>query len=622
MCTEYTVFKNDGCNMEVKQSNYLKVPSIDNNMLGTGLKDVLCIETEDSAKCYYLVEKATFSNEIFKFLIGVFKKKESELYEKVDRAKDIDIFYNLGYASIDFPAEFVVQECTDSKDYIEYGFFGKRLKRVFKGEFWNKDFSTSDPVLKVLRPIVLGIIEEWEGKGIAIDRIRFMSNISFTVDVGKISNHTMYKGVSRIFGNSSYATGDTNPLTDDTYEVIYTLVASDSDNVRNLCNLRASLATNIRQDVNNSLCLSNPTELVEKLLNTPLSVEITDNFISDKELYQRDLDRINGKKGKISHSKLKGTVDTLEKTKFGKYTPIQKAYNNLIKSSVGLQYNLIVDESLSKEGNYLAISVEFSSLDEVIKAFYNFLKLNGYGSTSIDVNRGNDLVFDFNNDSVDNFINSMKNAIGRDNLDIRVDDYCFSVLCFVSNNGLYTLMYERHLPSIDELQNDRKKALEIYNLLGEENSGFGKIDSLSNIELGKYPTVKSTYNTILKTLTGTKFNLSLDEYFDSKDGEVIMLVDTPSPNIVSVIQKLCNTFTNKSNSIIDVGFEKGNGSSNVLKIDYANSKQFNTIKDFIDSNNESEVKIENEINESNILIVLTKSDIGYSLRVSLSTPSI
>lgn len=296
MCTEYTVFKNDGCNMEVKQSNYLKVPSIDNNMLGTGLKDVLCIETEDSAKCYYLVEKATFSNEIFKFLIGVFKKKESELYEKVDKAKDIDIFYNLGYASIDFPAEFVVQECTDSKDYIEYGFFGKRLKRVFKGEFWNKDFSTSDPVLKVLRPIVLGIIEEWEGKGIAIDRIRFMSNISFTVDAGKISNYTTYKGVSRIFGNSSYATGDINPLTDDTYEVIYTLVASDSDNVRNLCNLRASLATNIRQDVNNSLCLSNPTELVEKLLNTPLSVEITDNFISDKELYQKDLDRVNDSK--------------------------------------------------------------------------------------------------------------------------------------------------------------------------------------------------------------------------------------------------------------------------------------------------------------------------------------
>lgn len=101
-----------------------------------------------------------------------------------------------------------------------------------------------------------------------------------------------------------------------------------------------------------------------------------------------------------------------------------------------------------------------------------------------------------------------------------------------------------------------------------------------------------------------------------------MVVDTPSPSIVSVIQKLCNTFTNKSNSIIDVGFEKSNGSSNVLKIDCTNFKQFNTIKDFIDSNNESEVKIENEINESNILIVLTKSDIGYSLRVSLSTPSI
>lgn len=312
-CTEHTVFMGySRYNISKDSSNPLNVPSIDKNMLNSGLKDVLRLESEDYSRCYYLAEEVkSFPKEIYNFLISVFKAQEDSLFKGNETAKDIDISYILeGNTCFDYVAEFIIQECEENKDYIEFGFSMLELKKVSKEEFWGDDFGDSDINTKTVKSLTANIIRDWNERGITIDRIRFLSNIHFATDIEKLSSYHLYKGVSRVFKDIWWVSDSPQPITEDTYEVIYTIVAPESENPRKLGILRGDLAEKMddcefeqfdegdeKIFVDEDDCLKSPTELVEKLLNTPISEELAGKYISDKQLYKWDNDRINGKSG-------------------------------------------------------------------------------------------------------------------------------------------------------------------------------------------------------------------------------------------------------------------------------------------------------------------------------------
>ena len=306
-CTEFTVLVGyDYYNTIEKKSNPFVVPSIDSNMLNSGLKNVLHLESGEYARCFFLAEKIeSLPKDIYNFLINIFKAEQQRVYKSVTKAGDIDISYVLDDNTCsEYNAEFLIMESED-KNYIEFDFLDK-LRKVSKEEFWSDTFGNSNVNLKKFKSIVSRIIGEWKERGITVDRIRLLSNIPFATDLNKLSSCTLYKGVSRVFDSIWWVPDNPTPLTKDTYEVIYTIVAPERENARKLGILRGLLADKIEygdfcqyidEDKDRVNIDSLKKELVNKLLNTPLTEELFDKYISDKQLYQWDMDRINGKEG-------------------------------------------------------------------------------------------------------------------------------------------------------------------------------------------------------------------------------------------------------------------------------------------------------------------------------------
>ena len=223
------------------------------------------------------------------------------------------------------PIVFVKEDPNDS-DYLVFDFgsldvdwlVGERgrtlVKRVSKKEFWSLKFSQEYPDMKPIKLIVRAAVNMFEKLNIPSDKLNYVMidcRLSLLIDTSRMVKAKFYKVLEGI------SLSNEMPLPcggrQDGYGVAFILGADRKKNPLCIGALRYIKNSELGKDIfgttNNDLKLiSNPDfyedvvktpenakkcKLREELLNTEYKTKIRTKGISDKELYAKDIERLN-----------------------------------------------------------------------------------------------------------------------------------------------------------------------------------------------------------------------------------------------------------------------------------------------------------------------------------------
>lgn len=205
--------------------------SVDSEMIKTGFRSFITLESEDTARRFYLCKKLkklpnSVHNALFKYL-DLFYSKEKSTPGFNKYAYDDE----LGCASL----EIDITETPDNKDALSINssiLSGEGLYEEYdtvsfsKEDFYNKNISSEylcfvDMVNSVLK----------EFSSIVIDKLSLFMASNLAVDFKNEHNKEAFSyfiGISRMYERNWWVTENPDPITDDTYEICIMVVPTYS----------------------------------------------------------------------------------------------------------------------------------------------------------------------------------------------------------------------------------------------------------------------------------------------------------------------------------------------------------------------------------------------------------
>lgn len=314
--------------------------SIDDTLSNLPFKDVFRIETELSNGTVigsdYVGFDSTKSPRAVDSLCSVFNLFQDDLFRDCLNNGlfgdypyvDFDCFENFAEVQNKISTVVFVREDHSDSDYLTFDFgsldvdrlvkeMGKTLvKRISKKEFWSVKFSQDYPDMKPIKIVVRAAVNMFEKFNIPLDKLTYVMidcKISLLIDTKRMLKGKFYKvmeGISLAYEKPLSCEGR-----QDGYGVTFILSADPEKNPLFLGALRyiknSELGKEIFGTTNNGnnwkLMLNSDfygdpvktpenakkCKLMEELLNTGYKVKIRTKGISDKELYAKDIERLN-----------------------------------------------------------------------------------------------------------------------------------------------------------------------------------------------------------------------------------------------------------------------------------------------------------------------------------------
>ena len=238
---------------------------------------------------------------------------------------DFDCFENFAEVQSKTSPVVIVREDPNDSDYLTFDFgsldvdmlvrdMGKTLvKRISKKEFWNIKFSQDYPDMKPIKIVVRAAVNMFEKFNILLDKLTYVMidcKISLLIDTKRMLKAKFYKvmeGISLAYENPLSCEGR-----QDGYWVAFILSADSEKNplflgalryIKNselgkevfgaTDNWKVMLNSDFYNDIVKTPENAKKCNLMKELLNTGYKVKIRTKGISDKELYAKDIERLN-----------------------------------------------------------------------------------------------------------------------------------------------------------------------------------------------------------------------------------------------------------------------------------------------------------------------------------------
>lgn len=214
------------------------------------LHDVIYLTTGEADSNSFLGCKVSkVPQKLFSIFKEPFERTQNFVFSQEE---DIDVEAYAEDFVQDYDVQIEIREDIEDSNYIvfvstNYEILGIE-NRVLKNDFWSADFVKKYPRMAFLKDFVSAALSEWEKRGVnkeKIDSLNLVCCVNILTDFDKLQDYAIYEGITREYGG---LWSEDDPMTEDTYSLVYVLVARVDKSRRKLEALRSIMKYKIDND--------------------------------------------------------------------------------------------------------------------------------------------------------------------------------------------------------------------------------------------------------------------------------------------------------------------------------------------------------------------------------------